>query len=212
MLYPALNKTVDQLLQEFGRIPSERKQVLHQLADLVRDKAGAGQLLNLNFICTHNSRRSHMAQLWAQAAAHYYHLSGIRCFSGGTEATAFDPRAIRAMQEAGFEIVRIGDGDNPHYEVRFAAAAPPVISFSKRYDDPVNVRERFVAVMTCSQADENCPLVAGADARIVVSYDDPKNADGSPAEAAVYHDSVRRIGREVLYVFSLTPPHRHLRR
>ena len=202
MLYSALNKTVDQLLQEFEGIPSERKQVLHQVADLIRNKLEAGQPVNLNFICTHNSRRSHMAQLWAQAAAHYYDLAGVHCFSGGTEATAFNALAILAMRDAGFAIVGISDGDNPRYEVRFAYEAPSIISFSKRYDDPANVRERFVAVMTCSHADENCPLITGADARIVVSYDDPKSADGSPSEATVYQDSVRRIGREVLYAFS----------
>lgn len=201
-MFPVLDKTVSQLLLEFDRIPAGRKQVLRQLAVLVRERTEAGQPVNLNFICTHNSRRSHIAQLWAQAAAYYYDRSAVHCFSGGTEATAFSTLATQAMRDAGFEIVRLGDGGNPHYEVRFAADAPSVISFSKRYDDAANVRDQFVAVMTCSHADENCPLIAGADARIVISYGDPKRFDGSPEEAAAYRNTVSDIGREILYAFS----------
>jgi arsenate reductase len=60
--------------------------------------------------------------------------------------------------------------------------------------------------MTCTHADENCPLVAGADVRISLPYDDPKAFDNTPLEAAKYTERVHEIGREILYAFSLVNP------
>lgn len=197
-----LQTTIDQLTAEFQQIPPERKKTLHELTNFVQDKINSGKPAYLNFICTHNSRRSHLSQLWAQAAAFYYGVKNVSCYSGGTEATAFNPRAVKAMQEAGFQISKTTDGDNPVYEVRFASEAAPIIAFSKKYDDPFNHNKDFAAIMTCSHADENCPLVLGASGRIALTYDDPKEFDGTPSEAAKYSERVRQIGREILYAFS----------
>src|SRR5689334_7244117 len=101
---PNLQRTIDKLLREFNQITEERKVILKQLTDWMKKKSDDGQKVLLNFICTHNSRRSHIAQIWAQTAAHYYGIANVETFSGGTEATAFNPRAVKAMQEAGFEI------------------------------------------------------------------------------------------------------------
>jgi len=106
------------------------------------------------------------------------------------------------MQDAGFQIVKIKDGDNPTYEVRYAGGIRPVIAFSKKYDDHFNPRNNFAAIMTCSHADENCPLVLGASARIALTYDDPKEFDGTPLETAKYAERVQEIGREIFYAFS----------
>lgn len=205
-LLSSLTPTVEKLTKEFGQIPFERKEILKQLVSFVESKAG--QKVYLNFICTHNSRRSHLSQIWAQTAAHYYNVPNVICFSGGTEATAFNPRAVKAMQQEGFSITMKKEGDNPIYEVRFSEGAEPVIAFSKKYDDPFNHNQDFAAVMTCSHADENCPLVLGASARIALTYDDPKNFDGTPLEAAKYTERVNEIGREILYAFSQVKPNR----
>lgn len=201
-----LQTTIDQLTAEFQQIPPERKKTLHELTKFVQEKIESDKPAYLNFICTHNSRRSHLSQLWAQAAAFYYGVKNVSCYSGGTEATAFNPRAVKAMQEAGFQISKTTDGDNPVYEVRFAAEAAPIIAFSKKYDDPFNHNTDFAAIMTCSHADENCPLVLGASGRIALTYDDPKEFDGTPSEAAKYSERVRQIGREILYAFSQVKP------
>lgn len=201
-LLSSLVPTVDKLTKEFDQISSERKEILKQLTRFVENKVKSGQPVYLNFICTHNSRRSHLSQIWAQAAAHFYNVPNVICFSGGTEATAFNPRAVKAMQEAGFLITKTKDGENPVYEVQFAGDAKPIIAFSKKYDDPFNHNKDFAAVMTCSHADENCPLVIGASARIALTYDDPKNFDGTPQEAAKYTERVNEIGREILFAFS----------
>jgi arsenate reductase len=201
-LLPSLSPTVEKLTKEFDLIPNERKELLQQLVKFVENKVKAGQPVYLNFICTHNSRRSHLSQLWAQAAAHYYKVPNVFCYSGGTEATAFNPRAVKAMQEAGFSITMTKEGENPLYEVRFADGAEPVLAFSKKYDDPFNHNKDFAAIMTCSHADENCPLVLGASGRIALTYNDPKDFDGTPLEAAKYTERVHEIGREILFTLS----------
>lgn len=201
-LLPALELVVKRLTKEFAEIPAERKEILKELTQFVQDRVEKKQPVYLNFICTHNSRRSHLSQIWAQTAAYFYSIPGVLCFSGGTEATAFNPRAVRAMQEAGFAIARSSEGDNPVYEVKYSQDIPGIKAFSKKYDDPFNHNKDFAAVMTCSHADENCPIVFGAVVRIPLRYDDPKNFDDTPLEAAKYTERVHQIGREVLFAFS----------
>lgn len=201
-MLPSLLSYVHQFIKGYEHIPPARKEILIQLTAFVEKKQKAGDPITLNFICTHNSRRSHIAQLWAQAAAHYYGIENVSCFSGGTEATAFNPRAVKAMQNAGFNIIQTKPGENPIYEVKFADEAAPVIAFSKKYDDPFNHNKDFAAIMTCSHADENCPLVIGASARIALTYDDPKEFDGTPREEVMYAERVHQIGREIFYAFS----------
>lgn len=202
-ILPSLQSTVKKLTNEFGQIPESRKPILIELTDFLSQKLKLNHTINLNFICTHNSRRSHISQIWAQAAAQYYGVNGVQCYSGGTEATAFNPRAVKAMQDAGFDIQVLKDGPNPVYKVKFSTDASPLTVFSKKYDDDFNPKKDFAAIMTCSHADENCPLVLGATKRIALTYNDPKDFDGTPQEAAKYSERVHEIGREILYAFSL---------
>lgn len=201
-LLPSLTITQQRLAKTFDQISAERKERLHALTQFIQTNVNAGQPVYLNFICTHNSRRSHLSQIWAQAAAYFYGIPGVTCLSGGTEATAFNPRAVNAMRDAGFKITKTNDGDNPIYEVEYAKEETPIIVFSKRYDDPFNHNRDFAAIMTCSHADENCPVVLGATERIALTYDDPKEFDGTPLEAAQYNERVHQIGSEILYAFA----------
>jgi protein-tyrosine-phosphatase len=188
---------------EFDQIPAERKQDLQRVADYVRKQSDAGEPAKLVFICTHNSRRSHMAQIWATDAANYFGLSGVQCFSGGTEGTAFNPRAVAALERAGIEIKKpAGDDKNPKYQVQVADGVEPLHSFSKKYSDPPNPTEKYCAVMTCSNADKACPTVAGSSLRVAITYDDPKMADDTPQESATYDARCAQICREMLYLFS----------
>lgn len=202
-LLPDLAGYVEALPAEFAMIDGERKEALAQIADFVRQKIYVGKPADLVFICTHNSRRSHMAQLWAQAAAYYYGVEPVRTFSGGTEATAFNPRAVQAMQNAGFAIQAADPGKNPLYQVRFAAAAPALQAFSKKYDAEPNPESDFCAVMTCSQADAACPFVPGCALRVALPYDDPKDFDGTAQESVQYAERARQIAREMFYLFAL---------
>lgn len=196
-----LEQYIERALAGAYGIPEERKRLLDDLAAFISGKRGAGESAELTFICTHNSRRSQMGQLWAAAAAAHFGVEGVSTYSGGTEVSAFDPRAVTAIRQTGFVLEERG-GDNPRYQVRFDAAGPAMECFSKMYDDPVNPSEGFAAVMTCSEADEACPVVSGAALRAPIRYDDPKVADGTPKEAAAYDERCRQIATEMLYLFS----------
>lgn len=203
---PALKRYITALLEEAGSIPAERKALLAQLAQYIRRKQDEKAPVALNFICTHNSRRSHISQIWAAAAAAWFGLNDIRTYSGGTEATAFNPRAVAAMERAGFKIANPG-GQNPHYQVSFSPDAQALECYSKTYDDPANPQREFAAIMTCSDADENCPFIPGAELRLPLTYEDPKAADDTPQETARYDERVRQIGREILYAIQLAVSH-----
>lgn len=209
---PMLNKEIStyvtQRALEFDKIPAERADQLRPLAEYLKKCLASGTPIRLNFICTHNSRRSHISQLWAAVAAAHYGISEVESYSGGTERTAFNPRAVDAMRRAGFVIEEMEaagtkEPNNPKYQVEFAEAIPPQICFSKVYSDPPNPTADFCAVLTCSSADKDCPIVSGAVARVAIPYDDPKIADDTPGEAAKYDERVAQIAREMLYVFSL---------
>ncbi len=187
---------------EFDQIPADRKQDLQTIAGYVRSQIKSGEPARLVFICTHNSRRSHMAQIWATDAAAHYGVAGVQSFSGGTEGTAFNPRAVAALERAGIEISNPDGGKNPKYRVQVAEGIEPLVCFSKKYADPPNPSEKFCAVMTCSTADKACPTVEGSALRVAIPYEDPKIADDTPQEAAKYDTRCAQICREMLYLFS----------
>jgi arsenate reductase len=197
---PDLTNLLARLSAEATLIPALRKQQLAGLADYL--KTQKGQPIHLSFICTHNSRRSHLGMIWAAVAAAHYGLENVSTYSGGTEATAFNPRAVAALQRAGF-YVECPDGENPRYLVHFSGEQPPLTCFSKVYDHPDNPQQDFAAIMTCSDADENCPVIPGVKLRLPLTYEDPKVADDTPFEEERYDERVAQIGRELLYAFSL---------
>lgn len=180
-----------------SEISERRKAQLKQIAEYIREKDEP----KLTFICTHNSRRSHLCQVWAAVMAEYLGLNNIKTYSGGTEATAFNPRAVEALKRVGFHIEN-QDGENPCYKVYFDAGTEPLVCFSKKFDDHHNPQEDFSAIMTCSDADENCPFVPGADKRFSIPYIDPKESDGTPQEAATYDERCTQIATEMYYLMS----------
>lgn len=194
--------TLQETIQHHSSQPlsDERKEVLRPLIAYVQSKLYAQAEIRLNFICTHNSRRSQFAQIWAHAAAHFHHVPA-KCFSGGVEVTAFNERAVRTIHSQGFLVEKEGEG-NPIYHVKVSEEAAALPMFSKLYDDPMHPTTGFAAVMTCSHADENCPFIPGAEKRIPVRYDDPKAFDDTPLEQAKYTERSLEIGAEMWYVFS----------
>lgn len=179
---------------------AEHRARLQALSAALKAQLAAKGRLDILFVCTHNSRRSHMAQLLGLAAARHAGLTNVGTFSGGTEATGFNARAVAALRRAGFEIDS-PSGENPRYHV-LISASESAVAFSKKLDDPANPSADFVAVMTCSQADAACPVVRGASQRVSVPYEDPKVADGTPEETQRYDERVEQIGRDLVWVFN----------
>jgi len=181
-------------------IPSSRKLLLTEITDYIKSKIDNNQEINLNFICTHNSRRSQLSQVWAKVASVYYGIE-INSYSGGVEVTAFDERAIDSLVRSGFSILS-ENSINPKFEISYLENENPIIAFSKLFDDDFNKADYFAAIMTCSDADENCPHIAKAEKRIPLSYDDPKSHDDTPIESEKYDERSLQIASEIFYVFS----------
>lgn len=200
MLYQHIQNTLASL--KFDPISYERKQTLQPLIDYIQTKVTENKNTNLNFICTHNSRRSHLSQVWAQAAAYFYQLKNVYCYSGGTEATALFPMAAKTLEKDGFEIEILSEGKNPVYAIKYAENEHPIVGFSKTFDHPFNPKSEFAAIMVCSDADANCPFIPGAEKRIPVKYDDPKAFDNTPKQAEKYKERSNQIAAEMLYIFS----------
>jgi arsenate reductase len=199
-MYSVLKKSIEQL--QLQNISEERKTVLQPLIDFVQQKVNDKQEININFICTHNSRRSHLSQVWAQVASAHFNIPNVHCYSGGTEETALFPKVAETLPNQGFSIFKIADSNNPVYAIKYNDNALPVIGFSKKYDSPFNPISSFVAIMTCSQADGGCPFIAGAEKRIPITFEDPKISDNTPEQTQVYAERSLQIASEMFYVFS----------
>ena len=183
------------------RISDERKIILQPLIEFISSKPSKNEEVILNFICTHNSRRSHLSQIWAQTMANYYQIENVFCYSGGTEATAMFPKVAETLTNQGFEILKLSETENPVYAVKFAENEHAVICFSKKYNDDFNPKSAFAAILTCDSADENCPIVYGAEARIPIKYEDPKKSDGTPEMNETYFNRSLEIATEMKFVF-----------
>ena len=181
---------------------NERKEVLRPLMDYIQNKVTTNQEIRLNFICTHNSRRSHLSQIWAQTMAFQFGISRVFCYSGGTEATAMFPKVAETLGNQGFQIQKLSQENNPVYAVKFDANQHPIICFSKTYSDDFNPKNNFGAIMTCNNADEGCPMVFGAEARFPIKYNDPKAFDGTDLMNEKYAERSLEIASEMYYVFS----------
>ena len=204
---PVKTKIFDPIAQlihklDMDTISKERREILQPLAQYIQSKTDTQEPIRINFICTHNSRRSHLSQVWAQTMAHYFNVRNVQCYSGGTESTALFPIVAETLKNTGFQIETISEGKNPIYSIKYTENELPIIGFSKKLDDNFNPKSEFAAVMTCSQADGGCPFIAGAEKRIPITFEDPKAFDNTPLQAKKYRERSLQIATELFYVFS----------
>jgi len=183
-------------------ISTERKAILQPLTEFIQSKVSNQQDIRINFICTHNSRRSHLSQVWAQTLAYHFNIKNVFCYSGGTESTALFPMVAETLRNSGFQIKTISKSENPVYSIKYTYNQHPIIGFSKRLDDDFNPKSEFAAIMTCDSANEACPFVSGAEKRIPITFEDPKAFDNTPQQAEKYNERSLQIATELFYVFS----------
>ena len=195
---------IEEVIKELNThtISDELKAVLQPLTDFIQSRISENKEIRLNFICTHNSRRSHLSQVWAQTLANYFNIKNVFCYSGGTEATALFPMVAETLQNSGFQISTISKNENPIYSIKYADNEHPIIGFSKKLDDDFNPKSGFAAIMTCDSANEACPFVTGAEKRIPITFEDPKAFDNTPQQAEKYNERSLQIATEMFYVFS----------
>ncbi len=200
MVFQEIEKSIKALHPQ--TIANERKAILQPLTEFIQSKVSKGQDIRINFICTHNSRRSHLSQVWAQTMANYFNIKNVFCYSGGTEATALFPMVVETLKTSGFQINKISENENPVYSIKYANNEHPIIGFSKKLDDDFNPKSEFAAIMTCDSANEACPFVPGAEKRIPITFEDPKAFDGTPQQEEKYKERSLQIATELFYVFS----------
>ncbi|WP_353162010.1 protein-tyrosine-phosphatase [Myroides odoratus] len=200
-MYKKLSTTISIML-ESRVITDHRKEVLAPLLAYIQAKVDSKSPIRINFICTHNSRRSHLAQIWMQVAATYYDIPEVICYSGGTEQTAMYPLVATVLEEQGFNVFKISEGENPIYAIKYGDNEIPIIGFSKKYDAVFNPSSDFAAVMTCSQADGGCPFIAGAERRIPITFEDPKMFDETENQQEGYFNRSLEIASEMFYIVS----------
>ncbi len=200
MIFSKLNSLINEL--KVSDIVSDRHEYLNKLVEFIQEKRDKKELINLNFICTHNSRRSHLSQIWAQTMASFYNLENVFCYSGGTEATAMYQGVEKTLVNQGFEINRLTGDKNPIYAIKFSGDHHPIVAFSKTFDDAFNPNKNFAAIMTCSHADENCPFIIGAEKRLPIRYEDPKAFDDTPIQMEKYEERSLQVATEMKYIFS----------
>lgn len=182
-------------------ISNERKELLTNIALLISNEYQEREKINLNFICTHNSRRSQFAQVWSFFAIEYFNLKNIYTYSGGTETTAFHRNTVKSLQKTGFNFNILDfSHQNPRYLISFEGTKKSIIGFSKTFDHSHNSYP-YIAITTCDSADENCPFIADAIARFHLPYSDPKKADTTDLVSETYLNTSKQIAGELFYIF-----------
>lgn len=199
-MYQAIKNQIE--LLDIQSISDERKVILQPLIDYIQTKSAGNKIINLNFICTHNSRRSHFSQVWAQTLAYYFSIKNVFCYSGGTESTALFPVVAKTLVDIGFKVEKLSNHENPVYSIKYDYNAHPIIGFSKTFDFGFNPSSDFAAIMTCSSANDGCPFISGAEKRIPITYEDPKAFDNTPQQLEKYNERSVQIATELKYVFS----------
>lgn len=199
-MHSILSKNIE--IISHSMVSDERKEVLKPLINYIQNKVDQKNPIRLNFICTHNSRRSHLSQIWAQTMAFHFGINTVFCYSGGTETTAMFPKIAETLNNQGFEILQLNETQNPIYAIKFSYNEPAIICFSKTFDDSFNPKSEFAAIMTCSSADEGCPFISGAEQRFPIRYNDPKEFDGTDLMNKKYFERSLEIATEMFFVFS----------
>jgi len=202
-LYSNLNNSIINLIKEFNLITDTRKQELENLSLAIDESLTKFGKAEITVICTHNSRRSQLGQLWIKTAALHYGINNINTFSGGTEANLYNCRLVNAIKSYGFKVKKFDENANPKYHILLGETDESIdIFYSKVYSENYNPQTNYIAMMVCSQADEGCPFVTGAFKRISLPYLDPKEFDDTEFESIKYLEKVKEIGREMFYMIS----------
>jgi arsenate reductase len=130
-----------------------------------------------------------------------YNFPEVTAYSGGTVATACHPNTISALKQIGFEVKCDNpEAENPLYRVYYSED-DYVECYSKANTDDALPQADFIAIMTCSDSDDNCPLVPGAKVRYSTTFDDPSEFDDSEDAVEHYVERSLQIAGEAIYVF-----------
>jgi len=123
------------------------------------------------FLCTGNACRSQMAEGWARTL-----LPEVEVFSAGTRpGREVDPRAVKAMAEAGVDI---------------SAQKPKHVDVFKDV-------EFDLVVTVCDNANATCPAYWGKGRKLHHGFDDPATVAGKDASEEAAMPVFRRVRDEI---------------
>ena len=79
--FPAVQSLLSDLKTDSDNIATNRLSLLSGLKDRLKAEIASKRVINVAFICTHNSRRSHISQLLAHLLVHHFKIANIACYS-----------------------------------------------------------------------------------------------------------------------------------
>lgn len=179
-------------------VSNKRVFLINEIVNYIYKKTSENKIPKLNFICTHNSRRSQFCQFWASFFSNYYNIK-CEVYSGGTVETEVHKSVLNNISDYGFNI-SFKECNNPIYSIKFKNQNLGNY-FSKFYYNFENPKNEFAAIMTCSDAENNCPVVEGSEIKFSLPYEDPKKYDKSKNEKNEYKKTSESIASEMNYLF-----------
>jgi len=201
-LYPILNEYVKELYREFRDIPEERRFRLNEIVDYVQNQRMLNKNPQLLFISSNQASIGQMIQIWAETAAYYYGLTGIKTYSGGMNPQGISTSTIVSLERAGFIVYRSNIEGVDLYKVKYSYNLRPIQIFPKKIDYRINPRADYMAIMVERSADINISRVRGTHDRLSLPYNDPLQYEDSAMEDGAYDHLCRQIALEMFYVFS----------
>jgi len=179
-------------------VSNKRVFLINEIVNYIYKKTSENKIPKLNFICTHNSRRSQFCQFWASFFSNYYNIK-CEVYSGGTVETEVHKSVLNNISDYGFNII-FKECNNPTYSIKFKNQNLGNY-FSKFYYNFENPKNEFAAIMTCTDAENNCPVVEGSEIKFSLPYEDPKKYDKSKNEKNEYKKTSETIASEMNYLF-----------
>ena len=176
-----------------------RKDKLIELDQVIKKNHEQQNIVKIIFICTHNSRRSQFSQVWAYISSLYFKLDFLEFYSGGTEVDSVNLNVINALRNSGLEIEK-EQKDDKVYLLRPFKEDKGINLYSKKYSCKSNPTKHFIAIMTCSDADQMCPVIKGADKRMFLPYSDPRISEKTGLEKKTYEQINTVIAKEMFYL------------
>ena len=183
-----------------ARVDPTRRPALRSCAAAIARQLDARGEVSVVAVCTHNSRRSQLAEVWLAVASAAAGLGGVSVCSGGSDPVAVAPGAIAVLRERGFRVEADTADANPRLRVRGHGIEREL--YAKPLGEAVaGVPLRGgVALMVCAAADAACPPVPQVGYRARLPFADPRHADGTPGEAAAYRAASDRIEAEMRWL------------
>ncbi|SER84781.1 arsenate reductase [Salipaludibacillus aurantiacus] len=117
------------------------------------------------FLCTGNSCRSQMAEAFGK----HYLQDKYEVYSAGIEAHGVNPKAVKAMKEAGIDIT----------------------GQTSDTIDPDLLQKAHLVVTLCGHANDVCPATPPDKERVHWGFDDPAKAEGTDEEKWAVFQRVR---------------------